>query len=289
MSIISNLIQIFVILLFLLIIYLLACLVIILIFAKLPRNNVYEKPDWGLIKEERVPTINGKSLECWVVSPEVIKKKYPAIVLIHGWGRNRGRMVSRARIYAQKGFTTILFSARDHGESSKERFGMSIIKFSEDLDAVVNWWGKPVIICGHSIAGGATLLVGSRNPLVKAIIAESPPISFPHDFRHVYRPALRRLTSVFIPGITLVVLTIFRRFHNNDYSPIEVANRITVPTLIIIGKKDAIFPYRSAELLKSKVPNCQLWFPEDGTHYNLEDLPDYGSRTFTFLQDNGVL
>ena len=246
MSIINNLVQILVLLSFLLILYLLACLVIILIFAKLPRNNVDEKPDWGVIKEERVPTINGKSLECWVVSPEVKKENHPAIVLIHGWGRNRGRMVSRARIYAQNGFTTILFSVRDHGGSSKERFGMSIIKFSEDLDACINWWGKPVIICGHSIGGGATLLVGSRNPLVRAIIAEAPPISFPHDFKFVYRPGLRGLTGLFIPGITVVVLGIFRRFHNNDYSPIEAANRITIPTLIIMGKKDDIFPYNFA-------------------------------------------
>jgi len=289
MSIINNLVLILLLLAFLLLLYLLACLVIILTFAKLPRNNVNEKPDWGKVEEERIPTVNGKSLECWVVSPEVKKENYPAIILIHGWGRNRGRMVSRAKIYAQNGFTTIIFSARDHGESSKERFGMSIIKFSEDIDAVIEWWKKPVIICGHSIAGGATLLVGSRNPLVKAIIAEATPVSFPYDFRYVYRPALRGLTSIFVPGITFVVLTIFRRLHNVDYSPIEVANRISVPTLIIIGMKDDIFPYKPAELLKSEISNCQLWFPEDGTHYNLEDLPDYGSKTFTFLQDNGLV
>jgi pimeloyl-ACP methyl ester carboxylesterase len=166
---------------------------------------------------------------------------------------------------------------------------MSIIKFSEDLDACINWWGKSVIICGHSIGGGATLLVGSRNPLVRAIIAEAPPISFPHDFKFVYRPGLRGLTGLFIPGITLVVLGIFRRFHTNDYSPIEAASRITIPTLIIMGKKDDIFPYEFAELLKIKNPNFQLWLPDDGTHYNLEDLPGYKNKISTFLQNNGLL
>jgi pimeloyl-ACP methyl ester carboxylesterase len=276
MSLISNLVQLTLIAVGLLLLYLFVCIVIILVLAKLPREDIDEIPDWGVIKEERIPTVNGKSLECWVVKPEVEVKHGPAIILLHGWGRNRGRMVSRARIYAGHGFTTILISVRDHGESSRERFGMSIIKFSEDLDACINWWGKSVIICGHSIGGGATLLVGSRNPLVRAIIAEAPPISFPHDFKFVYRPGLRGLTGLFIPGITLVVLGIFRRFHTNDYSPIEAASRITIPTLIIMGKKDDIFPYEFAELLKIK-------------NYNLEDLPGYKNKISTFLQNNGLL
>ncbi|MHA2112847.1 MAG: alpha/beta hydrolase [Candidatus Hodarchaeales archaeon] len=206
MSLISNFLQILLVTTFFLILYLTACLVIILILAKFPRDNVDEIPDWGKMIEEQIPTINGKHLEGWVVSPEIKKDNRPAIILLHGWGRSRGRMVSRARMYADLGFITILFSARDHGKSSKERFGMSIIKFSEDLDACIDWWGKPVIICGHSIGGGASLLVGSRNPLVKAIIAEASPTSFPHDLKHVYRPALRGLTGFFIPGITLIVL-----------------------------------------------------------------------------------
>jgi pimeloyl-ACP methyl ester carboxylesterase len=289
MTLISNLIQILLVFLLLLLVYLFVCLAIVIILAKVPRNNIDEKPDWGSIKDERITTINGKNLDCWVVSPEGETENRPAIILLHGWGRNRGRMVSRARIYANHGFTTILLSVRDHGASSKERLGMSIIKFSEDLEACVNWWGKPVILCGHSIGGGATLLVGSRNPLVKAIIAEAPPISFPHDFKYVYRPGLRGLTGFFIPGITIVVLGIFRRFHNNDYSPIEVAKRISVPTLIIFGKKDEIFPYRFAELLKSNLPNGELWLPDQGDHYNIEDLPDYGSKTFAFLKKNGLV
>ena len=55
------------------------------------------------------------------------------------------------------------------------------------------------------------------------------------------------------------------------------------------GKKDDILPYKAAELLKSKIHNCQLWLPEDGNHSNLENLPEYGSKTFSFLQENGLL
>ncbi len=289
MSLINNLVQLISIILVLLTLYLMVCLVIVVILAKLPRDNVDKIPNWGIVKDVRIPTINGKFLECWVVSPEEQKLDRPAIILLHGWGRNRGRMVSRAKLYADLGFTTILFSARDHGESSKERFGMSIVKFSEDLDTCINWWGKPVIICGHSIGGGASLLVGSRNPLVKAVIAEAFPTSFPHDLKYVYRPALRGLTGFFIPGITLIVIGVFRRSHNTDYSPLEVANRITAPTLLIIGKQDEIFPYKSADSVESNIPNCKLWVPDEGTHSNLEELPDYKRKIFSFLQDNGLL
>jgi pimeloyl-ACP methyl ester carboxylesterase len=261
-----------------------------LFLAKLPRDPLPDVPDWGAKEEHWIPTVNNKKLECWVVRPSnkpqneaSLTNERPAIILLHGWGRNRGRMIPRARIYGQKGYTTILFSARDHGNSDKELIGMSIIRFTQDLKAVIDWWGQPVILCGHSIGGGAALLAGAQNSHVKAIIAESPPYAFPFSLKYVYQPALKILTPLLMPGIMFITLRLFRRFHQGDYSPLAIAPRIDVPTLLIHGKKDVIFPYQYSTKLGLEIKNSQVWTPESGTHFNYEQLPDYNHIVLSFL------
>ncbi len=254
-----------------------------LILAKLPRDSLPDIPDWGTIEEHRIPTVNNKTLECWVVRPDTLSNNLPAIILLHGWGRNRGRMVSHARIYGELGYTTILFSARDHGNSDKEILGMSIIRFTQDLKACISWWDQPVVLLGHSIGGGAALLAGSQNSQVKAIIAESPPYAFPFSLKFVYGPALKFLTPILIPGITFITLRIFRRFKKGEYSPLAVAPKIKVPTLIIHGREDIIFPYEYSQELGSFIKDSQVWTPENGTHFNYEYLPEYQQTVSNFL------
>jgi len=270
--------------------YFLIDLSIILILANFPRRSVDDYPDWGVVKEFKVPTFNGKSMECWVVYPIEVsdesKSQKPAIILIHGWGRNRGRMISRARTYGYHGYTTILFSVRDHGNSDKEITGMNIVRFSQDLDSCVNWWGKPVIITGHSIGAGATLIVAARNPLVKAVIAEASPYAFPHSLKYVYGPVLKWLTPLLMPGITLLTLIKFRKHSRQEFSPLEAASRITVPTLLIHGKDDEILPSKYTTLLQKEIIHSKVWIPDETNHYNIEEHPDYSNQVIGFINSN---
>ncbi|MFX0182577.1 MAG: alpha/beta hydrolase [Candidatus Hodarchaeota archaeon] len=276
----------------LLIAYLFITLSITLILANFPRIPVKENPDWGTIKECRVPTINGKTMECWVVFPENLKevkdesslKKNPAIILMHGWARNRDRMVSRARIFGKHGYTTILFSARDHGNSDKELTGMSILRFSQDLESCVNWWGKPVVVCGHSIGAGATLIVAARNPLIRAVIAEATPFAFFHSLKYVYRPVLKCFTPILLPGIKFFTKIKFRNNNKQEYSPLDAAAYIDVPTLLIHGKNDDILPFELTKRLHEEIKDSKIWIPENTTHYNIEKHPDYEKNVVSFLE-----
>ncbi len=276
-----------------LILYFLVSTLITTVLAKIPRQSVNDKPDWGVVEECLIPTRNKKMLEGWIVYPEHLKnetddtklKTNPAVILIHGWGRDRGRMTSRARVYGRNGYTTILISARDHGQSDKELLGMSILRFSQDIEACVQWWGKKVILNGHSIGGGASLLVASRNHnLVKAVIAESAPHAFPYGLKYVYKPALRWLTSFFLLGITMVTLIKYRKFARKDFSPLAASTDIRCPIFLIHGKKDKIFPHKYTQLLKEAIgPHCNIWIPDNTDHHNIEDHPDYEIKVMEFL------
>ncbi len=277
------------------IVYFVISVSIALILANFPRRPVEDIPDWGVVKDCRIPTINGKTMEGWVVYPNRLKvetdedilRENPAVILIHGWGRNRGRMISRARIYGKNGYTTILFSVRDHGNSDKELMGMSIVRFSQDLDACVKWWGKPVIITGHSIGAGATLIVAARNPLVKAVIAEASPYAFPHSLKFVYKPVLKWFTPLFLPGITIYTLIKFRKYSRQEYSPAEAAKNITVPCFLIHGKNDNILPSKYTPLLQKQIQaNCKMWIPDQTSHHDIEDHPDYEKQVIEFITSN---
>lgn len=244
-------------------------------------------PDWGIVNDIRIPTVEGKKLECWVVYPkENANKNNPAIILIHGWGRNRGRMVSRARNYGRHGYTTILFSVRDHGNSDKELTGMSILKFSQDLNSCVNWWGKPVIVNGHSIGAGASIIVAAQNSLVKGVIAESPPYAFLHSLKYVYKPILKWTTPFFLPGIKLIAFVKFRNHSKQEFSPLDAASLITVPTLLIHGKEDEILPYELTYHLQKEISQSQMWTPNGIDHYNIEEHPEYNNRVISFIESN---
>lgn len=278
-------IQLLLLALFLIIIYSLTSLGIILFLANYPRWSVDDRPDWGTTKEYRIPTAKGKTIECWVVYPNQSNKvKSEAIILIHGWGRNRGRMVSRARIYGRNGYTTILISVRDHGNSDRELLGMNIVRFCEDLESCINWWGKPVIVTGHSIGAGAALIVTARNTLVRAVIAESFPYAFPYGLKYVYRPALRWFTPLMLPGLTIITLMRFRGHSKQEYSPLDAAPNISVPTFLIHGKDDEVLPYKYAPKLHKEIQNSSLWVPENIGHSDIELHPHYENKVIRFLE-----
>jgi pimeloyl-ACP methyl ester carboxylesterase len=274
------------------VVYLIISLGISLFLANFPRRSVNDIPDWGVTKDCRVPTINGKMMECWVVYPKKLKsvtdetvlKRNPAIMIIHGWGRNRGRVVSKARIFGQLGYTTVLPSVRDHGNSDKELTGMSIVRFSQDVESCLNWWGQPVILNGHSIGAGAILIVAARNHLVKAVIAEATPYAFPYGLKHVYRPALKWFLPFLLPGITLVTMIKFRKNTKTEYSPLDAAPGITAPTLLIHGRKDPVFPHKYAILLEKDIKNCRTWILDEADHSDFEEHPEYGKRVTGFIK-----
>ncbi len=144
-----------------LIAYLLFTLILAYLVQQLPRNPVSDKPDWGKIIDIKIPAIDGGFLEVWRIDPDGPSKGI--VVLAHGWGRNRDRMVPRARIFGQWGYTTVIHSARDHGGSSPRRF-MNAVRFAEDIESIINWLNQPIILYGHSAGSAGAIIAASRIP-----------------------------------------------------------------------------------------------------------------------------
>ncbi|MBW1806331.1 MAG: alpha/beta hydrolase [Deltaproteobacteria bacterium] len=249
---------------------------------QIPRAPVNEPPNWGHTTDTRIPAIDGGELEVWRIEPEGISRG--VVVLVHGWSRNRDRMVPRASIFGQMGFTTIIHSARDHGRSSRHRF-MNAFRFAEDVEAVLNWIDEPVILYGHSVGAAGAIIAASRNPeRIKLLFLEACYARTREALRSLYRSHNLFFGLVFGPMVVFW-MDIFYRFRLDEVSPALLAPLIDIPVLIIHGEKDRSFPLHHALRLRDSFPggNAELFVGKGAGHSSSSLTNEYPGVIKTFV------
>lgn len=232
-------------------VYLLLSLYFTYLVHEIPRRPVKEAPDWGRVIDTRIPTANGGTIEVWRVEPEGPSRGI--VVFVHGWSRNRDRMVPRARLFGEMGFTTVMHSARDHGGSTRHRF-MNAFRFAEDVEAVIKWVNEPVLLYGHSAGAAAAVISASRNPnLIRILFLEACYARTKEALQSLYRSYNRYFGLIFAPMVILL-MDIFYGFKLDKVSPVRLAPKIDIPVLIVHGEKDQNFPLHHAWRVRDSFP-----------------------------------
>jgi pimeloyl-ACP methyl ester carboxylesterase len=250
-----------------------------------PRQPVEDRPDWGRVEDFRVPAVDGGELEAWRVTPEGPSRG--TVVFMHGWGRNRDRMVSRARVFGRLGYTCVLFSARDHGRSSSKTL-VHPGTFAEDIEAVLAWLEEgPVVLYGHSAGSGGAAIAAARNPhRVQRLILEG---SFPFTreaLLHLYKWA-NRIMGVVFGRVILFWMDLYFRGGLDRVSPARLAPGIRMPVLLIHGERDRRFPVAFAHRLQAAFPagGARLFVAPGARHSESSRTPGYGEAVEAFLAD----
>jgi pimeloyl-ACP methyl ester carboxylesterase len=269
-------------------IYGLVTLVLAYVVQQYPRNPVQDPPDWGHVEDLRLEAVDGGSIEVWRVLPDGPSRG--TILLMHGWGRNRDRMVGRARIFARWGFTTVMHSARDHGHSSPSRM-MNIMKFAEDIETVLHWLDEPVLLYGHSAGSGGALIAAVRNPeKIRLLFLEGVFAETREALMHLYIWASPFFGHCFGPMI-LFWMNLFYRGRLRRMTPCRLARDITMPVMLIHGEKDRRFPVRFAHQLKACFTTAPvtLYVAQGAGHSASSTTPGYILAIRQFLARHGVL
>jgi pimeloyl-ACP methyl ester carboxylesterase len=264
------------------IIYLLLTLYFTYLVHQIPREPVHEIPDWGEVLDTRIPAKDGGSLEVWRV--EAKDRSRGIVILAHGWSRNRDRMVGRARIFGKMGFTTIIHSARDHGNSSPHRF-MNAPRFAEDIEEVLHWVNEPVLLYGHSAGAAAAVIVASRNPdKIKLLFLESCYAKTREALLSLYRSYNRFFGVLFAPMVVLW-MGIFYTNGLDSISPANLSPNIDLPVMIIHGEKDQNFPLHHAWRLRDSFPagRAELFVAKNSDHSSSSLNPEYPVAIQTFV------
>ncbi|MBW2358565.1 MAG: alpha/beta hydrolase, partial [Deltaproteobacteria bacterium] len=137
-------------------------------------------------------------------------------------------MVSRARVFGQLGFTTVIHSARDHGNSTPYRF-MNAFCFAEDTEAVLKWINEPVLLYGHSLGAAGAIIVANRNPdKISLLFLEGCYARTKEALRKLYRN-YNRFFGIFFAPMVVFFMDIFYRFRLDEVSPVRLASDIDIP------------------------------------------------------------
>ncbi len=250
---------------------------------RIPRKPVKDYPDWGEVIDTRIPAADGGSIEVWRVEPT--GGSHGIVVLTHGWSRNRDRMVKRARVFGNLGFTAVMHSARDHGGSSPYRF-MNAFRFCEDIEAVLEWVGKPVILYGHSIGAAASVLAAARNPeKVQVLFIEGCYPKTKRALRQLYG-GQGGLVGRFFAPMVVVWMDIFYKFRMDSISPARLAAAIDMPVLIIHGERDQHFPLEDARALRDSFPagRAEFFVGRGADHSGSSLAPGYSVAIKSFIE-----
>lgn len=266
----------------LLLTYLLVTLYLTYLVHQVPRQPVNDPPNWGKMTDTKIPSMGGGFLEVWRIDPEGPSEGI--VVFAHGWGRNRDRMVSRARVFGQWGFTTVIHSARDHGGSSSEKL-MNAMKFAQDIEAVMDWIGEPVILYGHSAGAGGAIIAASRNAdRIKLLFLEGCYAYTKKALLHLYRWYNPFFGTFFAPTVLFWMDLLYKK-RMDRVSPARLAPRIAMPVMLIHGEKDQRFPLEYALTLKNSFPpgQAEIFIAENAGHSESSRHPGYRDAVKAFL------
>ncbi len=268
-----------------LLLYVLFTLFLTYLVQAIPRNPVPDTPDWGRTIDTKIPSIDGGFLEVWRIEPDGPSRG--TVIFAHGWGRNRGRMVSRARLFGQWGFTTVIHSARDHGHSSPRRF-MNAAKFAEDIEAVLNWVQEPVALYGHSAgAGGAIMAAAGNQDKIKLLFLEACYAHTKEGLLSLYKWFNPYFGTLFGPMI-IFWLNLFYGNKLETVSPARLAPSLKMPVMLVHGEKDRRFPLAFAMTLRDSFSPGQadLYVAEGAGHSESSQTPGYPDAVRSFLERN---
>ncbi len=212
-------------------------------------------------------------------------------ILLHSYRANRTQMLSRARWYAEQGFSVFLYDARATGESDGDRITIGYYE-TDDLTAALHWVrerGATHIVC-HGISQGAAtiLLAAARLDGVSAVVCES---GYDTALNAVDRRFRNRvglpgwLAGIFYRPFIEIRLGVDAR----EISPLDHIAHLPCPVYILSGeddrhtwKEDTLRLYEAAPDPKS------LWLVPDTAHTDLytADPETYEQKLGRFMDEH---
>jgi uncharacterized protein len=262
--------------------YVLITLFLTWLVQQIPRNPVKDPPGWGTVTDTMIPAVDGGRLEVWRIDPDGPSRGI--VMFAHGWGRNRDRMVKRARIFAGLGFTTVMHSARDHGNSSARQC-MNAVRFAQDIESVMKWVNEPVLLYGHSAGSAGALIAAARHPsMVRLLFLEASYADTREALLSLYRWFNPVFGKLFGPAIVQWMRILYRGA-TEAYSPARVARRIQMPVMLIHGEKDRRFPLSFALTLKHSFVHEKVvgYIAKNAGHSDASKTKGYGPAVRSFI------
>ena len=242
--------------------------------------------DLGLtFSELRVPTAAGKSLHAWWVAAGAGPR--PAVVLVHGWGRNAERTLPYVEVLHPAGFDVLAIEARHHGASDADGHA-SMKKFSEDIRAAIDFLVRcpgvdpaRLAVVGLSIGGSAAIHAAAHDPRIRAVVTVG---SFADAREAIVQAGLD--SPLLAPAMPLALRYIEWRVgaRFDELAPERVAPRARARLLLVHGEEDATVPVGDVDrLARAAGARAEVWRIAGRGHSDCHLEPGFAPRLTGFL------
>jgi dipeptidyl aminopeptidase/acylaminoacyl peptidase len=218
-------------------------------------------------------TQDGILLKGWLIKPEQLRARMPAIIICHGVGANRSDFTELAVSLSKRGYAVLVFDFRAHGESGGSRTSLGyheqkdiiaalgFLKAQPDID------GKRLGIYGFSMGGSAAILAAAQTAEFRAVAVDSAFTSLRDQARDAITGFYRLPSFPFLP-LSIMGYQLYFQTRVDNISPVSVIAKIApAQILIIAGEGDALIPADNGRRLFSaaKEPK-ELWIILNADH-----------------------
>ena len=175
------------------------------------------------------------------------------VILTHGWAGSESQFDAIGDVLVARGFRVVTFSAIGHGASTG-RFS-SLVEFRDSLRAVVDHFGEPHAVIGHSLGGAASALAvseGLHTDRLVLIAASAHPTRYINSFLDWLE---------FPHALRARVIEHFEKSLGFAWSRLDIEATgplVRVPTLIIHDRADREVPYSEGADAARLIPGAQL-------------------------------
>jgi uncharacterized protein len=265
--------------------------------AQLPRlvpNEIeptvrYESVEW---------TSDGKTIKGWFL-PQAepgAPERGPVIIIAHGWGSNRSRVLRYALPLYDEGYSILMYDARSHGESEYYKTPTGL-QFRDDLLAAIEWLHtRPesdparIGVLGHSLgAFGAVLALDIQAPIA-ALVTDSMPVRFA---TMIGAELKRRKLPQFPLAQLLPRMMVWRsgipRSTMKRANPARIltdnAREGQTPVLLVHSRNDGFIPPTELNHVLSRAPNLPHLFVDAAGHSASERDPAFWPTVKAFFQN----
>ena len=229
----------------------------------------------------------------------------PAVVFLHGAGMDHSVWALLARAFAHRGFSVLAPDLPGHGRSAGAALA-SIAALADWTAALIEAAGLPAArLIGHSMGALTALETAARDPqkitglgliaaagavpvsadlLAAAKAGDHAAIDMVAIWGNGYRATLggceapglwmlggaERLLERARPGVLFADLSAC-----NDYQDgLAAAEKVTVPTVLILGSRDLMIPAKAGKALAAAIPGARLTVLEGAGHLLMSERPN---------------
>lgn len=228
----------------------------------------------------------------WYIAPP--KPSAPAVLLVHGYGGRRDRMLGIARFLRAAGFGVALMDLRHHGDAgdSPVTFGpreaCDVEPYIDLVRAMPQHSRRRIGVLGCSLGAVTALRLASYRREVAAVVADSPFDSLALQTEWHIRKSVAEPLVGYCRFFVLLAGEVSGGFSAGDC---EVARWLPAiaprPILFLHGAADRRIPPEASRRLIAAAPGpVESWFAPGADHLDAMDdrAGEYSSRVTDFFR-----